>query len=475
VEYARSLAPHIDPAVPVYALAADGPLRTVEGMATRLVRMARAVQPTGPYRIAGWAFGGLLAYEAASQLIGQDQEVEFIGMVETSFLPGSVNPATLDQTAPGARGGPGPPSGLAANGGDGGCTRGSDEARASSSYFPHPIPATVRIFATEGGARPVLPQPVTTLAVAVPGGVEALGAAISRELASVASSRAPAAAVDSASHVVLQRGLPGSPPLFCIPGAGANVLSFLELAAFLERRVPAYAIQPRGLDGSAVPHATVEAAAEAYLRTLHQLHPSGPVHLFGHSFGGWVVFEMAQRLRAAGRVVLSITMLDSEVPTGAAAEIVEYDSWQAFRLFVEVLEQAHECSLGISPEEADRLDEYARLRLLHQRLVQLRIFPARSDSAVLRGPFRAFSACLRTSYVPPGVFSGPARLILAEAVPDAAGAEAMSFAEIAAGWKQWAPALVASVAPGNHMTVLKQPHVAAVAEFLNGARSPGGA
>jgi amino acid adenylation domain-containing protein len=84
--YAQVLHPHIDGDVPVYALPAapaDAPLRTVEGMATRLVRMIREVQPSGPYRVAGWSFGGVLAYEVASQLIGQDQVVGFVGMLDS--------------------------------------------------------------------------------------------------------------------------------------------------------------------------------------------------------------------------------------------------------------------------------------------------------------------------------------------------------------------------------------------------------
>jgi thioesterase domain-containing protein len=55
----------------------------VEGMATRLVRMIREVQPAGPYRVAGWSFGGVLAYEVALQLVGQDQVVEFVGMFDS--------------------------------------------------------------------------------------------------------------------------------------------------------------------------------------------------------------------------------------------------------------------------------------------------------------------------------------------------------------------------------------------------------
>jgi thioesterase domain-containing protein len=86
--YAQVLHPHIDAEIPVYALPApspsEPPLRTIEGMATRLVRMIREVQPSGPYRLAGWSLGGVLSYEVAAQLIGRDETVEFVGMFDSS-------------------------------------------------------------------------------------------------------------------------------------------------------------------------------------------------------------------------------------------------------------------------------------------------------------------------------------------------------------------------------------------------------
>ncbi|HET7463746.1 MAG TPA: amino acid adenylation domain-containing protein, partial [Longimicrobium sp.] len=98
IAYAQVLHPHVDGDIPVYALPAppaDAPLRTVEAMATRLVRMIREVQPAGPYRVAGWSFGGVLAYEVASQLIGEDEIVEFVGMFD-SYHPTRTGAGAYD-------------------------------------------------------------------------------------------------------------------------------------------------------------------------------------------------------------------------------------------------------------------------------------------------------------------------------------------------------------------------------------------
>jgi aryl carrier-like protein len=80
---------HIDEKIPVYGLIAEHPaelsLRTLEGMATRLIRAIHTIQPKGPYSVAGWSFGGILAYEIATQLLGNDEEVQFLGLFDPVY------------------------------------------------------------------------------------------------------------------------------------------------------------------------------------------------------------------------------------------------------------------------------------------------------------------------------------------------------------------------------------------------------
>ncbi len=96
--------------------------------------------------------------------------------------------------------------------------------------------------------------------------------------------------------MTLQGGAAGAAPLFRVSGAGSGVTTFVDLMMALGSSVPVYGLQPRRTDGEAPPHSTVQAAAEYYLRALREACPAGPVHLLGHSFGGWVAFEMALRL-----------------------------------------------------------------------------------------------------------------------------------------------------------------------------------
>ncbi|MDW6005256.1 non-ribosomal peptide synthetase [Vibrio mangrovi] len=96
--YAPALTASIDENIPVYGLSAPDrmqpSLKTYQQMAARYVKMIRRTQPQGPYRLFGWSSGGVLAYEVAAQLIGQDQTVEFLGMLD-SWVPGTVEKPDL--------------------------------------------------------------------------------------------------------------------------------------------------------------------------------------------------------------------------------------------------------------------------------------------------------------------------------------------------------------------------------------------
>jgi acetoacetyl-CoA synthetase len=84
--------------IPVYGLRARGlqgeePQRSVEEMAAAYVEMIRAVQPRGPYRIAGHSFGGLLAFEIARLLSEQGEEIGWLGLIDAELSVSAHPPA----------------------------------------------------------------------------------------------------------------------------------------------------------------------------------------------------------------------------------------------------------------------------------------------------------------------------------------------------------------------------------------------
>jgi amino acid adenylation domain-containing protein len=83
-----SLAHELGPEYTVYGLQARGlddgqsPLTEIEAMATEYLEAIRGIEPVGPYRLAGWSMGGLIAFEMARQLQLQNQEVSFVGLID---------------------------------------------------------------------------------------------------------------------------------------------------------------------------------------------------------------------------------------------------------------------------------------------------------------------------------------------------------------------------------------------------------
>jgi aspartate racemase len=90
----RDLARHVGDDQPFYAIQPQGLdgkrecLTSIPQMAERYIQEIRRVQPDGPYRIGGYSFGGLVAYEMAQMLEAQGIEVSLLALFDT--YPGKM-------------------------------------------------------------------------------------------------------------------------------------------------------------------------------------------------------------------------------------------------------------------------------------------------------------------------------------------------------------------------------------------------
>jgi thioesterase domain-containing protein len=537
--YVSVLAQWMNCDAPIYGLppqSAATPLQSIEGMATRMVHMIRAVQPVGPYRIVGYSFGGVLAYEIAAQLLGADQPVEFLGILDTNYSAGSDDPAddiwrTRDEcdillmlceneaNVAGRMQDAMEEVIACASAADfdafvqlckqedlipeylrsHSCEqlkrtilRMKSYQVAGTHYFPQPISIPLMVFATRHSMdlQPtlgwnavvpdrmihIIPIPGTHRSMMLAPNVDNLGRKLADEIRNLrgGAPEGVAALPDGRyeSIVKLRSGLSKVTPLFCVPGAGASVTSFIDLDAELVTEWPVYGLQPRGLDGAQAPHATVSAAAEFYLREIEALDLPGPFHLLGHSLGGWIVFEMAQRLMKAGGSVASLTILDSEAPDDGYSTVREYTDTDVAWNWVKAIENMLGHSIGIQIAELQSRSQLERRELLHSSLVSNGIMSPRSSADDLRGPLRTFASGLRTYYMPCGPYYDPVRLIFVED-------HGMHWDAIRENpelqlkrWRRWAPNLAYITIPGNHMTVLKQPYVRTLARLLSLNQTP---
>ncbi len=99
----------------------------------------------------------------------------------------------------------------------------------------------------------------------------------------------------------------GQAPLYLPPSMGGELHCWRELVEALAPGRPIHGFALPG-DGS---HATdLRALAATWVRDLLAFQPEGPYHLAGYSFSAAVALEMAQQLRASGRTVGVLAMID---------------------------------------------------------------------------------------------------------------------------------------------------------------------
>jgi amino acid adenylation domain-containing protein/non-ribosomal peptide synthase protein (TIGR01720 family) len=99
-------------------------------------------------------------------------------------------------------------------------------------------------------------------------------------------------------------------PLFFVHSGVGFALPYVGLARHLEPGHPVYGLQSPALSGAAELPQSMGELADVYLARIREIQPEGPYHLFGWSFGGLVVQELAARLQQAGERVALVVNLD---------------------------------------------------------------------------------------------------------------------------------------------------------------------
>jgi acyl-CoA synthetase (AMP-forming)/AMP-acid ligase II/thioesterase domain-containing protein len=102
------------------------------------------------------------------------------------------------------------------------------------------------------------------------------------------------------------------PPFFCMANWDAFVLA--PLAALMDPGQPFYGIHPQGLVDPDRPEVEINGLASAYLDFIRAVQPRGPYRLGGKCSSGFVAYEVAQRLRAAGEEVALLVLIDTPGP-----------------------------------------------------------------------------------------------------------------------------------------------------------------
>jgi thioesterase domain-containing protein/acyl carrier protein len=268
------------------------------------------------------------------------------------------------------------------------------------------------------------------------------------------------------SSLVMIQGGGKRTPFFCIHAAGGNVLEYHDLARMLGPDQPFYGLQAKGLNGEEEPHTGIKEMAAHYLKEMRDVQPEGPYQLGGRSSGGTIAFEMACQLAAEGQQVSLLALLDT-YPAGYFKLLPDSGSLRQrsgryarkLRTHAENLRQLNTAEkfayllgkLKYAPEKAKH-KLYRRAYKLYQQI-------GRPLPPALRNIEQINFAAVK-DYLPQ-TYAGDVTLFLA--------ADLTADYDLHDGWRELVEGRIeVHEITGNHINIIKEPHVRLLAEKLRG-------
>ena len=260
-------------------------------------------------------------------------------------------------------------------------------------------------------------------------------------------------------------------PFFCVHAAGGNVLGFIDLAQHLDPDRPFYGLQSVGLNGNDEPYSRVEEMAARYIDEIRAVQPHGPYLLGGLSFGGLVAFEMARQLEAQGENVSLLALLDSWSPFYEGrlffADVLPADNLELLSFLSQEVRELCETTPSLK-----EMDLNQQIDFVLKEIGGPDSFGGISQEYVRRvTKIHLNSTSAVRDYVPQP-YNGRITILRAvEAGPQShyvISHPALGRPEIMSGWSELSsePLQILDV-PGDHMTMMTEPHVRVMAERLN--------
>ena len=242
-------------------------------------------------------------------------------------------------------------------------------------------------------------------------------------------------------------------PLFFIHPSGGSVHWYLELAALMDRQQPFYGLQAQGLQGDRPLQTHIEEMAAHYIQEMQGVQPKGPYMVGSWSFGVVVALEVAQQLQAQGERVSLLAMLD-QGPDMPGEEPQDDVGW---------LQSIFGKQVPLPPvEELERMTKDEQLAFILEEMRRLRLM----GEDVTLSQFRHLYYSIKTHNqawrrYEPKPYPGRIVLFRTKHQPPESSQEAdLGWGRLAKGGVQ-----VENVR-GDHMTMLRRPHVRSLAKRL---------
>ena len=254
------------------------------------------------------------------------------------------------------------------------------------------------------------------------------------------------------------------PNIFCFPGAGASVSSFIHLIEAMDSNISVYGLESGGLGGIEDPHSSVTVAAQDFVVEILSVSPKGAYNLIGHSFGGWIAFEAATLLQKMNQEIGFVALLDTEPPSSDHSSRESLSRTDILLRLIGTYEDMLDHKLCKLREKVVGVSGDKQLELLLIDLIREGVFPKNSKISVVESIFKVFSTQVNARYKPKDVLSGSLFIF----TPNSAGysKRADSTIDLVEAWRQYSTTCCKVNVPGNHVTLLRKGNVEVLADHL---------
>jgi thioesterase domain-containing protein len=263
------------------------------------------------------------------------------------------------------------------------------------------------------------------------------------------------------SPLVPIRGEGSNPPLFLVHPVGGGVMAYHDLAKYLSKEQPVYALQNHDEEH---PSLTIEDMAARYSAAIRAEHQNGPYLLGGSSMGGAVAFEMAVQLSAQGQEVPLVAMLDTPsrvVPhmrglEAYAPQVVELN------LMASIIASGQQKEFRIALSELNQLSPAEQVECVLRKLQEQQSVSANVSAAALQEALAVFTKNLTAlERYSPRAYGGHVLMLRAmEVSPNMKETAPDLCDDPAFGWQAYCtqPVIVRRV-PGDHARMNMEPNV----------------
>lgn len=245
--------------------------------------------------------------------------------------------------------------------------------------------------------------------------------------------------------------------LFLVHPVGGNILCYRDLTYHLDNSQTIYGLQAIGIDGTSKILTSIEDIAEELVKVMKKVQSTGPYYLAGWSYGGTVVYEMAQQLLNAGEEVAFVGLIDIRLPKKSLA--LEEKTVAAIFLMDVAESMGREFPYNLA--ELEQIEVEEQLEIMLEWVNDEGVLPTENNLSYFHRLFEVFKANYMAweKYKPQKIFTN---LILFPAeIQD------KNHSEETNTWMELCEETKIHIIPGNHTEMMQKPNVQNLAEKLS--------